>query len=183
MTNLENFIQIFDGILSFDFCNSIINEYQNDNWNVATLERGLNSQIRSCKGIWISNQENIKQSDTRSHILETIHDATTKCLIKYSELFPKFKVTYNTGYDLLKYDVGDFYKEHVDNFTDSPRIATICFFLNDNYTGGQFNFFDKKISIDAKMGSALIFPSNFMFPHEVTEILSGTRYSIITWFR
>ena len=31
-------------------------------------------------------------------------------------------------------------------------------------------------------GDALMFPSNFMYPHEVMPVTKGTRYSIITWF-
>jgi hypothetical protein len=27
-----------------------------------------------------------------------------------------------------------------------------------------------------------MFPSNFMYPHAIKPVLSGTRYSIITWF-
>ena len=34
---------------------------------------------------------------------------------------------------------------------------------------------------ETKKGSAIIFPSNFMFPHEVNRIEKGTRYSIVTW--
>ena len=30
-------------------------------------------------------------------------------------------------------------------------------------------------------GSAIVFPSNFMFPHEVKEVTKGERWSIITW--
>ena len=30
-------------------------------------------------------------------------------------------------------------------------------------------------------GSAVVFPSNFMFPHEVEKVTSGVRYSIMTW--
>ena len=32
-----------------------------------------------------------------------------------------------------------------------------------------------------KKNSAIIFPSNFMFPHSVNQVIEGTRYSIITW--
>ena len=30
-------------------------------------------------------------------------------------------------------------------------------------------------------GSAIVFPSNFMFPHAVKKVEKGTRYSIVTW--
>ena len=30
-------------------------------------------------------------------------------------------------------------------------------------------------------GSCVVFPSNFMYPHEVKEVTKGTRYSVMTW--
>ena len=30
-------------------------------------------------------------------------------------------------------------------------------------------------------GDIIIFPANFMYPHRITPITSGVRYSIVTW--
>ena len=38
-----------------------------------------------------------------------------------------------------------------------------------------------KRKIDLKQGSVLIFPSNFMYPHEVESITKGSRYSFVSW--
>jgi predicted 2-oxoglutarate/Fe(II)-dependent dioxygenase YbiX len=27
----------------------------------------------------------------------------------------------------------------------------------------------------------VLFPSSFMFPHEILEVTSGTRYAVVTW--
>ena len=35
--------------------------------------------------------------------------------------------------------------------------------------------------IKLKTGDILMFPSNFMYPHEVTECTKGTRYSFVSW--
>ena len=37
-------------------------------------------------------------------------------------------------------------------------------------------------SIKLKKADAIMFPSNFMYPHEIMPVTQGTRYSIITWF-
>ena len=36
--------------------------------------------------------------------------------------------------------------------------------------------------VELKTGDLVMFPSNFMYPHSVQPILSGTRYSIVCWF-
>ena len=52
-------------------------------------------------------------------------------------------------------------------------------FLNDDYEGGEFIVTDKEYK--PSKGSAIVFPSNFMFPHEVKKVTKGERWSIISW--
>ena len=63
---------------------------------------------------------------------------------------------------------------HIDNIHHShgqeygyPQVSALLF-LNDNYKGGQFIISD--VLYKPEQGSAIIFPSNFMFPHEVKTI-------------
>ena len=51
--------------------------------------------------------------------------------------------------------------------------------LNENYNGGDFKIIDKFLNF--KRGDILIFPSNFMFPHEVKKVTKGERWSIVSW--
>ena len=39
----------------------------------------------------------------------------------------------------------------------------------------------RNMDMPLKKGDILIFPSVFLFPHEVKPITSGTRYSFVTW--
>ena len=82
---------------------------------------------------------------------------------------------------LLKYEEGQHYADHIDYYemwgcrTDFTAVIN----LNDDYEGGHFHI--SGLRYETKKGSAIIFPSNFMFPHEVNRIEKGTRYSIVTW--
>jgi len=51
--------------------------------------------------------------------------------------------------------------------------------LNENYEGGNLLICDKPMNL--KTGDICIFPSCFLYPHEVTEIKKGTRYSFVSW--
>jgi predicted 2-oxoglutarate/Fe(II)-dependent dioxygenase YbiX len=88
----------------------------------------------------------------------------------------------DSGYELLRYKEGQFYIQHTDSFKDCPRAVSCSFALNDDYEGGEFAFFDRELVYNLKKGSCIMFPSNFMYPHEIMPTTSGTRYSIITWF-
>ena len=75
--------------------------------------------------------------------------------------------------------------KHVDNIHHShgqqwgyPQV-TVLLFLNDDYEGGEIIICNRKF--ETKAGSAIVFPSNFMFPHEVLKVTEGTRYSITCW--
>ena len=58
-------------------------------------------------------------------------------------------------------------------------IISIVGLLNDNYEGGQFMCRGNEIKLTR--GDILLFPSNFMYPHEVREITKGIRYSFVSW--
>jgi hypothetical protein len=86
-----------------------------------------------------------------------------------------------------KYEVGTNMKPHCDHIHtlfDGERkgvpILTVLGLLNDDFEGGDFLLIDdKKLNLDA--GDIVIFPSNFMYPHSVTTITKGTRYSFVCW--
>jgi predicted 2-oxoglutarate/Fe(II)-dependent dioxygenase YbiX len=51
--------------------------------------------------------------------------------------------------------------------------------LNQNYEGGDLKICNQ--SMNLKTGDICIFPSCFLYPHEVTEVIKGVRYSFVTW--
>ena len=49
----------------------------------------------------------------------------------------------------------------------------------DDYEGGEFVVAGEVYN--PKKGSGIIFPSNFLYPHEVKPVIQGTRWSALTW--
>jgi predicted 2-oxoglutarate/Fe(II)-dependent dioxygenase YbiX len=90
-------------------------------------------------------------------------------------------IRHDTGYEILRYGVGTECREHVDSYTDRPRTLSCSIALNEEFEGGQFTFFDGRLRYTVPAGSAIVFPSNFMYTHAVAPITQGTRYSVITW--
>jgi len=88
---------------------------------------------------------------------------------------------------LNKYDKNTEMKihcDHIHSLFDGKHkgipILTILGSLNNNYKGGELIMFNEQI-IELKAGNLLIFPSNFLYPHKVNQIISGTRYSYVSW--
>ena len=101
---------------------------------------------------------------------------------EYVRNFNHAEIEQDSGYELLRYKESGFYTQHKDSFKDRPRAVSCSFALNDDYEGGEFAFFDRELVYNLKKGSCIMFPSNFMYPHEIMPVTSGTRYSIVTWF-
>lgn len=184
-TPLENYIHVFDNILPKHFCQEILEEYQNCNdWAPALVANGEeNRYTRNCDQIIISHQDIISHNeDIRRSIDERIHKCMKGAMEMYQEKHPLLSIEIDTGYQLLKYEEGQFYTQHTDSFKQEQRSVSCSIQLNEDYEGGEFAFFDREIMMRTGTGSVIMFPSNFMYPHEVMPVQKGTRYSIITWF-
>lgn len=74
--------------------------------------------------------------------------------------------------------------DHIHDLFDGARkgvpILSIIGVLNDDYEGGELTMFEDK-TIETKAGDLLIFPSNFLYPHEITPVTKGVRHSYVSW--
>ena len=183
--NLKDYIYIVKKTLSSEICNEILNEFVNSNEWIDTLVVGgsVNKNIRNCKTIVISYPNVLQKNiEVRQKLDSYIFNSASKCIKEYINKFPKCKIEQDSGYELLKYPEGCFFTEHIDFFPNIPRTVSCSFILNDDFEGGEFAFFKRELKFKLEKGDALLFPSNFMYPHEVMPVTKGTRYSIITWF-
>lgn len=63
------------------------------------------------------------------------------------------------------------------------RLNISCLiYINDNYVGGAINFPNQNFYYQPVAGDLIIFPGNNNFQHEVTEIVSGKRYTMPSWY-
>lgn len=181
---LKDFIKVFDNALSPEFCDHLINEYEDEEWTHTLTGSGHDPNARNCSVIPISHQEFISRNpEVRQEIDQYLYEAVHAHLEKYASCFPDsdLEIQEDSGYELLKYNVGQFYVQHTDSFKTSPRALTVIISINDDYEGGEFCFFNRELSYKLKKGSILMFPSNFMYPHEIAKVTKGVRYSVITW--
>ena len=168
------------------------------------ISNKLSNDIMCIKDGWkqstFSNHEKRKNNSLDRVVMDEVHiyenmtyfkdlfQASEKTISMYQS-----KVTYGkwfnpiktTSFRVNRYSEGGFMSEHCDYIHHSHEqkfgfpCGSILFFLNDDYEGGEFIISD--IMYKPKRNSAIIFPSNFMFPHSVNKVEKGIRYSIITW--
>lgn len=166
----------FEKVIPAEICDNIIQKYDNK-LSISTI---------------MNDSENIVDSSTRN-VLSTDIDAWERSFIHYygylaNNINYKYDVTELSQCNFLKYCSKMFYKPHLDtsfnlNHPSFYRKLSVVLQLNDDYEGGDFilygdTMFDEIILPKTK-GTIIVFPSNRY--HEVKEITSGNRYSIIGW--
>jgi len=173
MNELKNYIIELENIIPNDLSDNIVNFYKNNDFlfrKALVVNNRLDTNMRNC------------YSSPLDKIFEQqIFDVVSRCIKIYNNKF-KINITKDTGYQILKYEKGGFYKEHTDQHVNHNRSLSCSLILNNNFSGGNFSFFNNKIIFTAKKNTALMFPSNFMYPHQISTVSDGIRYSIITWF-
>ena len=192
--NIENYVFVKQNFLDNEFCQNTIeklnqlNAWKKHNWVSYNYNQEQQLDMSSPQGENepdITSNINIKL-DFNDFILEKI----SKVIIKYIDSL-KFEWFNNvnalTNLKFLKYSPGQTMENHCDHiheiFDGTKKgipVFSIIGLLNDDFEGGNFVMFgDKKINM--KEGDLIIFPSLFLFPHEVKPITKGIRYSYITW--
>lgn len=184
MTDLKDYIVVVKDVLSHEVCDAILREYSDSSeWQDSYTRGGLLKDIRNVQTILMSEQNCISiNPEVRKNLDSEVFNGASIANRKYNDKFSHAHIEQDSGYELLRYKQGQFYTQHTDSCKDIPRTISCSFALNDNYEGGEFAFFSREISVRVPKGSAILFPSNFMYPHEILPVTSGIRYSIVTWF-
>lgn len=186
MENLKDYIVIFKEAVTHPLCDALLTEFSDEDEWVDTVighHGNVNKKIRNASTIAISFPHVIgKNQNMREKLDKYLFASAAEVIQKYNDMFPYARIEEDSGYELLRYKEGQFYTQHTDSFKSRPRSVSCSFALNDNYEGGEFAFFKRKLKYKLEKGDAILFPSNFMYPHEIMPVISGTRYSIVTWF-
>lgn len=163
---LNKRIVLRENVIPVKVCNDIIEEYS------SKVAKGINKY---------------PTFDTSFHtcLLPKDHEVHNYLKPVWEELsnYYQFNIDLVEPYELKKYEDGDFFGSHVDNYyslaNDIERKLTISIQLSDvnDHSGGMLKLFNNLYK--ANQGGLVAFPT--FFPHEVTPIIRGTRWTLIGW--
>ena len=171
--SLTNYIKHYKSFVPSHICDKIIKyteEYPNRWESARTVD--IDNDTRVCEN-W-----NVLDSDG---IDNDIFKYITRACSEFCDTFPHFQISEDSGYQVLRYKPGGKYDYHTDQHQQYNREVTIILNLNDDYEGGNLCHIKDNHMIKMSKGDIIIFPANFMYPHRITPITSGVRYSIVTW--
>ena len=186
-TKLKDLIHVERGAIASDLCDYIIKDIETREWE---------------KHSWYNLNEEVKSEDTKEldvqyitsdlqySLLSIMNHVASSYVKEYSYKQSYLTQSIMTMYSPIRfnrYSNGQTMKQHHDHIHslfdgENKGIPVLSFILNfnDDYEGADLYFWnDYKIPLGK--GDVVIFPSLFLFPHGVTEIKKGVRYSGVAW--
>lgn len=169
-----------DHIFDDDDCSLLIKEAYKKGFESSALGNDVEGGI-------YSNPEIRKSFGARIPIAENnwLQEKLIPALSKVNSEF-KFDLGGIMDLQVLKYNVGSYIKPHLDIYShrsEVQRKVTFVIQLTDQeeYTGGDLRLHInyEPVVMTKKKGTLIAFPAYTL--HDVTEILSGKRYSCIGW--
>ena len=186
-TKLKDLIHVERGAIPPDLCDYIIKDIETREWEKHSWYND-NMEVKS-EDMKELDVQNIT-SDLQSSLSPVMNHVASSYVEKYS-----YKQSYRTQNIMTTYTPIRFnrysngqtmrhHHDHIHSLFDGvdKGIPVLSFILNfnDNYEGADLYFWnDYKIPLGK--GDVVIFPSLFLFPHGVTEIKKGIRYSGVAW--
>ena len=179
---LGKWIGHYENVIPDELCDDIISyTIESKKLSPSTYSTHDSTSPKSSQRVFM---DDVWFRDGEDKYYEEMKEHTLNVLSNYQKIHKVVCKRY-TDFRINRYSSGGFMSEHIDNIHHShgqqygyPHLSVLLF-LNEDYKGGEFVVADNEYK--TSKGSAIIFPSNFMFPHKVNNIEYGTRWSVISW--
>jgi len=179
-TNLQDYIAIYKAI-NPSICKQIIDDSNETQW----VKHSYSHPVTQERTTYEDDLEVSYQEKYMDYLNNKIRDCMNDYLKNVVPI--PFQLQETSLIRFNRYQVGTNMKmhhDHIHTLFDGEKkgvpILSILGLLNDDFEGGDFLMLDaKKVQLEA--GDIILFPSNFLYPHAVTTVTKGTRYSFVSW--
>tara|TARA_R110000851_G_scaffold36119_1_gene94513 strand:+ start:2273 stop:2881 length:609 start_codon:yes stop_codon:yes gene_type:complete len=175
-----------NGLVPKDVCKYFINFYENNtdyafsegSYKYKTKKREEdNFKCLNLSLLYLKNQKYKKPLElAKTYISIMITNYVLHIQKNICSTFDQKLISKSNNIRILKYEKGQCITDHTD--VDGTIRASCTLNLNEDYTGGEFRFFNGNIKHSFKTGDAMIFPAEPIWIHGTEPIKNGTRYSI-----
>ena len=202
--NIEKYVFVKEGLLDNEFCQYAIEKlnqidaWESHEWGYDTPSADIikGNELYGTKNFLSghpdepetisSSKENSEMKDLREFLQQKIKEVLWEYIDNLK--FEWYKNAHAAGdIKFLKYSLNQAMRihcDHVHSIFDGEKkgipVLTAIGIFNDDFEGGNLVLCEDK-NINIKEGGLVMFPSIFLFPHEVKIITKGNRYSYTTW--
>jgi hypothetical protein len=174
--DIWHYVRVYN-VMPYRFCQNLITQYENDDqWR---------------KHFWYSHGEtsqyddkelDVRFSSASVELNPYIDQAINEYCKEVSELH-RDQIKEWSAPRLNRYNQGTMMREHADlirrHKRDGVPVLSLVGVLNDDFEGGEFMMQGSQLHLQT--GDILLFPSTYVYPHEVREITQGSRWSWVVW--
>ncbi len=180
-------IVVFENVFqnSMDYVQEIENNYQS-RWRPAEVlvnqdenKSGTNYNARNTDIIGLPHHSD-KNDDLFSRLSKDFYNNINPHVKTYLQHYSA-KIEKHEPPQLLRYGKDQRFHDHIDDHPFFTRRISLTYYLNDDYEGGDVEFKRFGLRFKAQKNQLLIFPSNFIYNHEVYPVTDGLRYVIVQW--
>ena len=190
-TKLDECIYVAEKIIPPDLCDAVVKDIETREWEPHRWYNVVRDDSISNKTMELDTQYTsvelhqkiapfIKEAGKKYNEIYTYQHPS--CVERTGQMINKFNpIRFN------RYKPGQIMRQHHDHIHSIfdgklKGVPVLSFILNfnDDYEGADL-FFWKDTIVPLGKGDIIMFPSNWLFPHGVTEATKGKRYSGVTW--
>ena len=190
-TKLDECIFIAEKIIPDDLCDSIVQDIETREWEPHTWYSNLSDTYNSEETMELDVQRASPQ----------LHKALSNFIVEAGRQYnhnyqfpfadqpnrPGQFISQFSAIRFNRYAPGQIMRQHHDHihsiFDGKVKGVPVLSFImnfNDDYEGADLFFWEDTV-VPLGKGDIIMFPSNWLFPHGVTEAKKGKRYSGVCW--
>jgi len=182
-TKLRDYIRIYDGLVTEDFCQKIITTFhESDSEYIDREQRPSFTEMNVSKRYLEKDQKWMGIQKKLNDVFVDVVDLYMKDLDVGSD-FParyafeefRLKMYNNNGHDQ--------FKDHVDvgDYNSARRFLVLFLYLNDVSQGGETNFPTLNYQVMPKCGRISVFPATWQWRHAGLPPVSNKKYIVGTY--
>jgi hypothetical protein len=178
---IQDLIVEFEDFISNESCEEMINWFETNSY--LQIDGSVSGKLNGINDNYVmldfkkSKQSNPPLDHPISHLMTNIIFDAYK---HYSDIRPAPQMNICArDYSIRVYKKNEgFFKPHIDQDAGGTisRIFAIIMYLNDVEDGGETEFPHYNIKVKPKKGKVLIFPCNYLFPHQGNIPISDDKY-------
>jgi predicted 2-oxoglutarate/Fe(II)-dependent dioxygenase YbiX len=184
-SQLKDYVKVYEGFYDAAFCKEIVASIEGVQWKTHEFYSASTQTMHSYEHELSVSHE---QVPLKQELDKKIWDALSRYVMQD---MAHMKDWFNgwSAYSLSRFNRYDpttqmkLHCDHIHTLFDGQHkgipVLTILGSLNEDYEGGELILCGERVEL--KTGDVIVFPSNFLYPHEVKPVKSGVRYSFVSW--
>lgn len=183
--SIKDYLKVYENFLDQSLCLESVESIKNFDWQEHTYYDPIGNAFKSYEHeLSVFGSSSHTGDKINKKIWDALHRYVVNDMAHLNQWFAGW-----SGFSYVRFNKYDpttqmrLHCDHIHSLFEGPRkgipILTVLGALNDDYEGGEFLMWGEEVKLPA--GAIAVFPSNFLYPHEVRPVKSGTRYSYVSW--